>query len=368
MTGLVVVLVLLAVAVGVYVLRLKKGAKAEHAARPSNAQTDVERIEAFWSWWKGASDDIAKAIDAGRAADTAEEISEHVHEISPDLAWELGPGEKSRHHLAVSSEGDPAGRILVERWLARAPSPDETWEYYPARQARPESQLSLKLGDVTLDFADYRIAFETDRTRETINASVFHPALKELPEEQRGMAVFLFLDNALGEDGVERWLGGIEPSLSEPEGGKSPTEFLAAVKELSKSATGENFAILEAKTPDGPVIASVNMSLKRIDHMLMDTHYELRITIEDPTDQGLTSPEEGPELNHLEDGLLERLGHNAVFIGHETGLGLRRIHLYAAATGPVETRIREWMKENPKRKIELTVAEDPRWEVLAKFR
>ena len=41
---------------------------------------------------------------------------------------------KSEHPLALSGEGDPEQRVLIERILSRRPEPSDEWEYYSAKQ------------------------------------------------------------------------------------------------------------------------------------------------------------------------------------------------------------------------------------------
>ena len=366
--------VILAVMVGVValvaVLRQRgSNSSPEHPSPEDSPSTPVETIEAFWKWWPTVSHDIASSIDGGRSGAWSDEISRRVEAIDPDLGWELGPGKKSRHHLAISSGGDPEGRVLAERWLSRAPAADEIWEYYAARQAHTEDPVFITTIDgVDLEIGDFRLQYDVDETRESIDVKVHHPELHRLEEGQQGLAVFLFLDGRLGEDGVERSIGEVTPSPEPLLNPENPEQFVAAVEALAEKATAERFVLLEGKTPQGqPVIASVNVAIKRVDHLLMDVHFEIHIAIEKPTAEGLNTADEGADLNAVEDGLLELLDHDAVYLGRETGRGERVIHLHAAAAGPAESRIRDWMRKHPDRDIELKVAYDPRWEVLQRW-
>ena len=90
--------------------------------------SDQSAIEDFWTWWATSRDRIAAAIEDGSVEQRVTEISDRVHRVHADLAWELAPGATSKHALVVTPEGDPVIRPKALTWLAAAPPPDETWE------------------------------------------------------------------------------------------------------------------------------------------------------------------------------------------------------------------------------------------------
>ena len=329
------------------------------------------RLDAFWSWWREAAPRLAATVDTGQADSIVGELSTRVHAIDPGLDWETGPGLKgARHHLALSAEGDMKLRALTERWLSRAPPADNNWEYYPARQAFSRKGVTLvDARDVLIDVDSVRVGLETDSTREVVNVSFSHPALAKLDELQRARAAFLTLDNLLGEDGVERWVGEITTTAA-PLPEAKPVEALAtAVDTLRRAATGERFAIVEFKTRDGhPIVATVNLALKRIDHLLMDEHLAINIALLHPRRDGMTTNEEAPELNALEHELSASLEQDSVYIGRETGEGIRTIHFHVASAGPAELRARSWATQHPERKIEIVLKHDPQWDVLQRWK
>jgi hypothetical protein len=49
--------------------------------------------------------------------------------------------------------------------------------------------------------ADFRVAIRIDEIRLRVHVAVFHPRLRDLPESKRTMAVYLMLDDVLGEVG-----------------------------------------------------------------------------------------------------------------------------------------------------------------------
>jgi uncharacterized protein DUF695 len=334
----------------------------------SHAVREADPIDAFWVWWSTAKGPLAEAIRARTLDQWVAPISDRVHAIAPGLSWELGPGVKSAHHLCVSSEGDARLRITAERWLARAPAPDATWEYYPSRQAsQGDPKSTLRLGGVDLPYADLRFGLELDAIRRRVHVVVFHEKFGSLPESDRGTAVFLFLDDILGEDGVERWVGRARHTLNANEAGETRGALLEAVRGLA-AAEEEVFTMLEMKDSEGRTnLAVVNLALKRVDHLLMESHVEIRIPYPTSGERGFYTESVGEELGEMEDALLDALGKEAVYVGHETGLGVRRIHLHVAPAGGAQRIIAEWERMYPTWSIETIAKADPQWEILARW-
>lgn len=327
-------------------------------------------IDAFWAWWPAFAPRLASAFETGTAHALVGELTEKVHAIDARLAWDTGPGlAGARHHFALSAEGDIALRVITERWLARAPAADATWEFYAARQPsrRLEGQAIRVTGDDAVDFARVQLGLRTDGMRERVHVELHHPAFARLDEQQRQLAAMLVLDKTLGEDEVERWIGHIAPSGSAPPEPRRLDELVEEVKALARSSTRENFAIVEGRRDGHPVVATFNFALKRVDHLLMEQHLAVSIALEDPTPAGLVTNAEAATLNALEDELLDQLGHDVVYIGRETGLGVRTIHLHAAPTGPVQARAEAWMRRHPRRRITVDVAHDPAWTILDRW-
>jgi hypothetical protein len=369
--GLLVVVIAL-----VFLLGQRRLWQGVPAAAPTIAAASTDygaRLDTFWVWWSSAGARIAASLDAKDAESFVEELSKQVHAIDPSLAWETGPGlHGARHHLTLSSEGDTALRVTVQRWLARAPAPDAAWEYYPARQPYPHPESwALRLKDAEsaqLDFAHLTAEIREDPARERVHLRLHHPTFSKLSEGQQGRAAFLALDSLLGEDDVERWIGRVDTSSVALAKGAPVTALTAAVQALAKSATGERFSLLQGKTAAGePMVATVNLAIKRVDHLLMDYHLVLSLPLLDPTPEGLTTGEEAAALNALEDELIEVLGHDAVYLGRETGQRKRVMHFHAAGQGPSETRAKDWAKRHSDRRPTVTFQVDPTWKVLSKW-
>ncbi|MFT3914132.1 MAG: DUF695 domain-containing protein [Anaeromyxobacteraceae bacterium] len=366
-----VVVAVLLVGVVAAVWRARSSAKAGAVSMAPRPSGFTDPIDAFWAWWREAGPRLAARIDAGKAAEIEPELTQHVHAIDEGLAWETGKGLRgARHHLALSAEGDARLRVVTERWVSRAPAADAAWEYYPARQAwhTTGARLTMHDPDFTLEEATMRVSPTVVPEREVLDVRIYSPAFAKIPEDARLRGTYLLLDNLLGEDAVEKWLGRIEP-VTEP---VAPSEPLVALREqvarLASTAIGDRWVILKETDPEGaPIFHTVNLALKRVDHLLMDQHLAVTLPLKTPTAEGLTTDAEAERLNQLEDALLADLGHDAVQIGRQTGHGRRTIHLHAAAVGPAEQRARDWARGVNGYAVEIDSRPDPGWEILKRY-
>jgi hypothetical protein len=329
-----------------------------------------EGIATFWRWWPDARPRIEAAITGkGFEPDLVEEIGTHVAALGGDLDWELAPGGRARHAFCVSAKGDPEGRLLAEIWRRGAPAPDDTWEFHPARQGSgARAGMTLEIDGHEVALGDFVVAFEVDDARERIDAAYFHPAFPDMPENLRATVTFLMVDGAFGEDGVERWLGVIEPVDAAPDGARPIAELDAAVANLAREATGEKFAVLQGEDDGGaPVFVTINQALKRVDHLLACMHVAIDLALLAPDEHGLPGNEEAEQLDAIEDALGDALGATAVYYGRETRRGRRILHWFAPEDGPAAGIIERWCAANSDRSPTATWKRDPRWEVQHRF-
>lgn len=330
---------------------------------------DPKAIDAFWAWWPEVRPRIESAINGGDWGELPGEISARIRAIHDHLAWEFGPGKRAPHHLALSSQGNLSLRPLTECWRMAAPLDEETWEFYGARQPIADlDATALRLGAVDFDLKEVRLDLDIDDARERIDVVVWHPRFSDLSKEARGIAGFLALDQCLGEDGVERWIGTVRCVEEEVEEASGLAELREEAEAMTRRATGKRHALVEAAAEDGrPVIALINSALKPLDHLFKDRHIQLTFAYESEREDGLPEVMEGEALDALEDELLERLGSSAAFVARETGLERRVLHLHAGEDASLDAALDSWLIEPREQSVVLEVREDPRWEALHRW-
>lgn len=321
----------------------------------------------FWSWWTTGRERVAAAI-AGGAFDErlVADISRAVKAIHPAMAWELAPGRVAQHAFCVSPEGNAEVRQAALRWLASAPPADATWEYHASKQAAPKL-MGLEVAGQRFDLEEMRAIASWDEARRRVDVRLWHPAFATAPDALRLQVGFVFLDNLLGEDDVERWVGEIE-LLEAPTGGRTPDELKAEVERRKGEPAGdESWVLGELREPNGAVaIVLADAALKRIDHPFADHH----VTIQHlygadrfPTDA------EAETLNAEEDDLLRRLGDVAVYAGRVTTPGSRTLHFVAADPDAMRPAIDGWastlpdeLSEGlPQRRLKVNFEQDMDW-------
>lgn len=329
-----------------------------------------EAIEEFWRWWPGvaAAFDAAFAQKQGVPPAMITALSERVAAIDDRLDWEFGPGERSRHHLCLSSKGDPELRVIVERWLRRAPTSDDAWEFYAARRANPHGGLQLDIAGHAIALDEMQLALTLDAGRARVDLRVDHPVFAAIDDEDLRMRIaFIALDNTLGEDDVERWIGAIELGIP---AGSSPLALpalLPALRALVRGCEGARWSLLEGTIDGAPTVVLLDTAIKRIDHLTMDMHLAIEIALREPTDAGLPTRAEAATLDAMEDALVERLGSHAVHIARETSRGVRALHFHTMEAGPSAAIVAAWKEQHSAHTIRVEARRDPRWDVLRRW-
>lgn len=320
---------------------------------------DSEAPADFWAWWGGARDRVANAIETGGFdPKLIEEVSRAVRGVDSRLAWEFAPGRQAKHALCVTPEGNAEVRPSALRWLAGSPPPDATWEYHASRQASPSRDV-LEVGGRQLALSEMRAISSWDESRRRIDVRLWHDAFAQAPLPVRQQIAFLFLDNLLGEDDVERWVGQVD-LLEAPSGGKTPDELKAEVERHAAEPADETWVLGQGTRPDGtPVIVTADAGLKRIDLPFADQHVSIRIQIEG---SGMPDDALAEVLNREEDRLVTALGDAATLAGRTTAPGERVIHLVAEDLDLVRAGIDAWAKDAPEWRVKVDFQHDPGWE------
>lgn len=321
--------------------------------------------EAFWAWWSSeGADACAAAIADGTIAEMVDDLTTRIHAVSADLAWELGPGERARHVLLVSPEGNPDARAVARRWLRAAPPASATWEYADSRRASPDPGSGvLRVGDDEVDFASIRVG--VSRVGNHVDVAVHHPLLRTLPEQARGSVLFLSLDHALGETACETWVGAVDAALEEPPGALTLEQVRELVDVVRADATGDDgepvWVLLRGDKDGEPIMAAAQVPLAPSWAPHLDAHLAVRVPFVGAADEGMPTPEVLDELRALEDHLSEQLAGSGRLVAHETQRGLRTLHYYVESTLPtlavVEAAVGGWTAG----RVEVTSTPDPSW-------
>ena len=183
------------------------------------SQNFTQRVAAFWDWYPTVAPRFYAALEEGNFHELTDEIVDFMAQTLPGLAWVFGPGEDGGHSFTVTGEGIVPLQILADYWHSHAVKIDG-WTFHGSRQASPTlDEYVIQIGDAgQISAAEFLVLTEIDLETEKVNLVIWHPLFAEVPEEHHSQIVFLFLDETLGEFGVEAALGtlDIEPIVEDP--------------------------------------------------------------------------------------------------------------------------------------------------------
>ena len=329
---------------------------------PILATMDDEPIAAFWTWWETGRAKLEAAIDSGEPSEIPEIITGLVHDIHPDLEWQLAPGPSAARSFALSSGGDPSLRLITAQWAALAPENDDDWEYHPARV--PTVPVAFEMDGVAINPDLATLTTVEEELVEQLEVILYVPGFERLePEGQMRVALYL-LDAVLGEDDVERWIGFIDTVNEAPAEGRPLAVLPDLVAAFASTATGEGWDVVEEQERNAfPAISTINRALKRLDHLEHTLHLEMVIEMNQWTDLGLPTEDEAKDLNLLEDDLGHTLGGQAVFAARETEECIRRLHYFIRPYEAVEETIDQWAELIESHTIEPVLSYDPDWAI-----
>jgi hypothetical protein len=214
--------------------------------------TFKSRVTKFWEWYPTVADRFFETIEDGRCEDLTTEVSQFMDNTLPHMAWVFGPGENGGHSFTVSGEGVVAMQLLAEYWHSRAVELPN-WTFYGSRQPSPPERLknmAIAVGEQEqVDAESFVLKTAVDEDDKLIHIVAWHPAFENLPEEHHYQILFLLLDEALGEFGVEQWLGEIqvEPFLRE-DNTRSLAELPGFIEHVNAYYRWEKLPPLEART------------------------------------------------------------------------------------------------------------------------
>ncbi|MEM7012562.1 MAG: hypothetical protein AAF585_13890 [Verrucomicrobiota bacterium] len=213
--------------------KLGFGGNEEEAEQETQTLTFKTRVQLWWDWFGGVAPRFYETIEGGKCGDLAPEVSEKADELFPGLAWVFGPGEDGvGHSFTLSPEGIAAKQFLTEYWLEQAPEL-EGWTFYDSRQPGDIDGSAIGIGDEEYRAEEVWVTPEIDEEKEVIHVTVWHPKFAILDEGPAHTVLFLWLDEALGERAVSRWVGQIDISDQELKGAMPLLEFAEFVRQAA---------------------------------------------------------------------------------------------------------------------------------------
>ncbi len=345
--------------------------RTRHRGHPGSTSSPGAAIADFWDWWSSARAEVEHAVEAGTVETVVPPISERVAAIDPGLHWELAAGRTAEHALIVSAGGERRLRALAERWKRSSPGVDAGWEFHSSRQPDPGAlgNNTLTLAEFEFDLAEVVLGLQVDDERAVVDVSVHHPLFPLVPEQNRTTVTFLVLDWLLGEDGVERWIGGVEVAEHRPLDAVAATALPSVVAQVAERHREPRWAVLSGEARDGlPVVATVRLPLKPVEFPLFDLHVGVGVPYSHANPGRLPVDPSLAALCDLEDTLVDRLGGSALFVGHESHRGVRLLHFYADSQDNVPAQIEAVCRSWSDGRVRVDAHLDGGWEQIGHLR
>jgi hypothetical protein len=319
-------------------------------------------VSDFWTWWA----DSGRSISPHEVTPAHDVLTRRIQAIHPQLTWHFGPGESSEHRLTVSAGGVADVRPAAERWHRAAPAADSTWEYRPSQQADPDSmEHRLDIAGHQIDLSATTFDVDIDHDRRRVHVGVHHPAFAGMPVEASQQVTFLVLDWTLGEDEVERWVGGIDTLTDAPETTSSAEDLIGAVAELQAARDPESWAVAEWTADGGERgLAMFRTGIRWIDQPTLDLHHEI-VAPYAAQDDGLPEPQALDRLRSLEDELVDAVGNRGILVAHQTATGRRIFHFYT--DGEDQNAADSLRAALPPDGVTMTSTPDPAWHAVRAF-
>lgn len=285
-----------------------------------------ERVARFWSRWPAIRTAVEADLAAGAYGAGTEQLTDAIDAIHPELEWELSGGQTAANALCVTS-GNSALRPVSQRWRDAAPPADDMWEYHPARIAVGSERFEL--ADMRIDPADARIAVERDDDAEQLTVTVSHPEFRGLDDTLRFQAAFRMIDDLIGEDATERWIGSVDVTDVDMAWAGPISGLPSLVDEIADSATGSRWVVFEDEdTRAGHAEVEVNLAIKRLDFIHFTDYLAVSISYDDPKGGGVPDPSAGRRLEELESELGNTLGDRGVQFARGLFPGVMVVHFF----------------------------------------
>ena len=266
----------------------------------------ADAIEAFWLEWPQLRKDIEKELTAGDYGSGTDRLTDLVEAIDPGLEWDLMPGMDARHALCLSAASDPALRPVTEQWLRRSPGPGSAWEYHAARIPVPAAPLTV--GEIRIHPQDVSVVIEPDQTREELNVTIGHPGFGAMDEVLQLQVAFRLLDDLLGEDAMEGWIGSVDVVPHSLGWGGPLLDLPEEVGRQIASSTGRQWEYVDLEDPDlGESRLYINRALKRVD--FLDFSFAVIVSIEIPSHDRVL-------VREVEKDLAATLGLDGIIYAH----------------------------------------------------
>lgn len=324
---------------------------------------EAQRISAFWRWWQQHALTLAQLLDDGleqSAMETyAPQLEHRLQEVDPRLGYRINATTgRSRRTLTISAHGQQWMMPLARRVRDAAPPPDQHWSYTDfIQRSATVMEMEFNVGGLLIGLSEARMTL-TDLARK-VDVQLWHPQLEHFPAQQAASVATAMLDEALGEEVVECWVGEVEVLADEPDGAGDLLALRSYVDDVRsrfvEMPDTPPWTTVEGTRYDGTdVHARVRVPVCVAREPLLEKVVTIRLHLEDPT--------ASPHADALEERIIEAIGADGELTAVETLGETRTWYCYVRPDTGAAQRLLELARAEG---LPAEAANDPTWEVVS---
>ena len=195
------------------------------------------RVDQFWNWWTKNAERIQKSAEEDGGQVMEEELTQQVLQLGPNFSWSFGPppeGQKG-HSFTLSPSGERGLFFLTSFWISQAPELPN-WHFYSSHPPNADlSTAEVQIDEETILKADgVQLTMTPAAKKEEFDLVAWSPVFEGLSPQDSRYLVFLFLEAALGENGLARWVANVSLGEEKPENGFPLTQLSEQISQAAQ--------------------------------------------------------------------------------------------------------------------------------------
>lgn len=352
-------------------------------------EAQQQRYTEFWQWFQQHQHGFHHIVDQGNKTEIEQAFFDR---LSPELAkvhegifFLTGMLDQQTAELILTPDGIIQNIVFVEELVAAAPE-IAGWKF---TALKPETDIhNVGINMHGYEFSQETLSFYFNDQAEypnEIDLVVIHDEYHEAEKDEFLQAVYIFLDNYLGEYDAVTKLDHV--SVQSPQNAEKeliPIDRLknililkhseiSRLDKITRSNTdADEYVSLEGETDNGlPLVATLNRTLLTWDQKASHPWMMLiEIAYEGQNSNGMPSSTDYELLNAIEEALLQQLKdvEGYLNIGRETGDHLRTIYFACKEFRQPSKVIKPIMEKHKDHfDIELSFYKDKYWRSMNKF-